>query len=90
MPSQKYDIIFGCDIIYEVSNYPDLLKIIEERLNPQGIAIIASKAYYYGNGGSIAEFKQCVENSNLVYHRLQNINTGMSNRREIFSLQHKT
>ena len=49
--SQKYDLIVGCDIIYETKNYQTLLDLFAKHLSPTGRVIIASKAYYYGNGG---------------------------------------
>jgi len=86
---QKYDLIFGCDIIYEVKNYQALIQLFEDTLTQNGMAIISSKAFYYGNGGSVAEFKDYLSSSKLSYQRLFNIQTGMSNRREIFCLQFK-
>ena len=81
----------GCDIIYETKNYQALVELFERCLKPDGMVIISSKAFYYGNEGSVAEFKQFVANSNprLVYQQLKKIQTGMGNRREIFSLQLK-
>ena len=84
----RYNLITGCDIIYEVKNYDALLDMFKNRLKPGGIVIISSKAFYYGNGGSIAEFKQFVKKQGLFeYKRLQKIQNGMGNRREIFSLE---
>ena len=67
----------------------NLIKLVETNMNNGGMAIISSKAYYYGNGGSIAEFKQYLENSNLEYFCIKQIVTGVSNRREIFGLRFK-
>jgi len=86
---KKFDLIFGADILYEVKNYKDLIGLIEQHLSASGMAIISSKAFYYGNGGSVAEFKQFVEHSSLCYERLLNIQNGMSNRREVFCLRFK-
>lgn len=85
----KYDIIFGADILYETRNYMNIIKLIESNQTKNGIAVISSKAYYYGNGGSIAEFKQYIETSNLQYFCIKQIVTGISNRREIFGLKFK-
>ena len=88
----KYDLVVGCDIIYETKNYEAIAGLLKAALKPSGKAIIASKAYYYGNGGkllspgSVAEFKDFMDKAGFEYTRLKNIETGASNRREIFSL----
>ena len=89
--SKTYDIICGCDIIYETKNYPTLLELFKKVLTPgKGRVVISSKAYYYGNGGSVAAFKEFVNNyAVLQYSLLKNIDTGMGNRREIFMLTFK-
>ena len=86
----KYDIIFGSDIQYETRNYSNILKLIEVNLAKDGVGIITSKAYYYGNGGSIAEFKQHLEATSLEYVCVKQIMSGISNRREIFIVKFKS
>lgn len=84
---QKYEIICGCDIIYETIHYEILLNLFDKFLTHDGRVIISSKAYYYGNGGSIAEFKQSIKDSGkFAYELLHVIDTGNSNRREIFQV----
>ena len=77
----------GCDIIYETKHYPALVELISSLCKSEGKAIIASKAYYYGNGGSIAEFKDFInKDARFQYGLMLNVDTGMSNRREVFSV----
>lgn len=85
----KFKLILGCDVIYEVKHYDILLQIFEEKLEIGGMAIIASKAYYYGNGGSVAAFEEAVGKSgrNLKFEELESIQTGMGNRRSIFKVE---
>lgn len=85
-------MIFGADIIYEISNYPYFLKICQENLSPKGSFMIASKAYYYGNDGNIPEFIQFIEQNSqgkLMVRRLHKFGMGSGNRREILSIEWK-
>jgi hypothetical protein len=62
-----------------VENYPHFLKICRENLAKKGSFLIASKAYYYGNGGSIPEFAQFIEeksNGEFVVKRLHKLGMG--------------
>ena len=61
--SRKYDLIFGSDVLYETRNYQNLIKLFQANLTENGVVVISSKAYYYGNGGSIAEFKNYLDGS---------------------------
>lgn len=85
----KFNMILGCDVIYEVKHYEALLNLFEKYLKVGGYAIIASKAYYFGNGGSVAEFETHVKISNkpLIFRELKSIQSGMGNRREIFIVE---
>lgn len=59
---------------------------------PKGAFLIASKAYYYGNGGSIAEFIQFIEHKSdgkLQVKRLHKLGMGIGNRRELISVEWK-
>lgn len=88
----KYDIITGCDIIYETKNYPTILSLLKSNLKPSGRAIIASKAYYYGNGGSVNEFKHFLNEKHgdtLEYTQLANLDYGSGNRRDICQIKLK-
>lgn len=73
-----------------VENYPHFLKLCRENLAKDGAMLIASKAYYYGNGGSIAEFSSFFDqhgNGEFVVNRLFKLGIGMGNRREIISIE---
>lgn len=75
--------------MYETRNYASLIKLFESNLTENGVVIISSKAYYYGNGGSVAEFKSYLDGTALEYSCLKQVVTNMSNRREIFLLKFK-
>lgn len=85
----KYDIIFGSDVLYETRNYKNVIRLIEGNLSRDGVGFISSKAYYYGNGGSVAEFKEELGGSLLEYVCVKQIMSGMSNRRELFVVRFK-
>ena len=76
------------DVLYEVNNYEAIVEVIHLSLKEHGRAVIGTKSYYFGNGGSLGEFKQFVANDKrLEYEQLKNIDTKVSNRREVFSLR---
>lgn len=85
----KFNLILGCDVIYEVKHYETLLSMFEKHLTIGGYAIIASKAYYFGNGGSVAEFEMYIKNCGkpLAFRQLKSLQNRMGNRREIFIVE---
>jgi hypothetical protein len=73
-----------------VENYPAFLKICIENLSPHGAFLIATKAYYYGNEGGIAEFVNFIHSNSqgkLDIKRIKKIGMGSGNRREIISVE---
>lgn len=86
----KFQIILGSDILYENINYEALLNIFKKYLSLEGIIIIATKAYYFGNNGSFNEFEYFVQNDNsFKLEILSKIEDKVSNIRYIFSLKFK-
>ena len=56
-----------------------------------GVALVAAKSYYFGVGGSVAQFRDLVERGGLLEHRgALTIEDGSSNRREVLELCWKT
>ena len=83
-----YDFIFGADVLYEVENYATLLDLFDKLLSPTGCAVIVTKLYYYGNGGSLYEFQDAVDKGGRFGHAtLKTINDNSSNRREVLLLR---
>lgn len=85
----KFNLIVGCDVIYEVKHYETLIELFTQKLKIGGCAVISSKAYYFGNGGSIAEFEDFIKKSGkpLVFKELDTLVSGMGNRRSIFLVE---
>lgn len=77
---QKFDFIFASDILYEVKNYSDLIKILDLHLAKNGTAFFYSKMYYYGNGGSVYEFESCLEKQNFAFKEINILNNKNSNK----------
>lgn len=91
LANEKYDLIVGCDVIYETKNYKTLLDLFAQFLSPTGRVLIASKAYYYGNGGSLAEFKALVtSDTRFTAQQVFLVPTGGGNRREVIQLTFRT
>ena len=59
---EKYDLIVMSDVLYQVENYETILDLIADTMSEEGRAVICTKSYYYGNGGSLGEFKEFVLN----------------------------
>jgi len=45
---QFYDLILTSETLYNVQSHLKLYQIIEKHLKPTGMALIASKTYYFG------------------------------------------
>ena len=64
--------------------------MIRDQLRPGGTALVAAKSYYFGVGGSVADFKARVESAEpsgeFGWRVLRMIEDGASNRREVFSI----
>lgn len=58
----KFDYILTSETIYNPDNYAKIVKVLKEKLKPNGICYLATKVYYFGVGGSVREFEKFVEN----------------------------
>jgi 2-polyprenyl-3-methyl-5-hydroxy-6-metoxy-1,4-benzoquinol methylase len=88
---QNVDVILTSDTLYNPANQKKLLNYIKARLNPiGGMALIASKSYYFGVGGSVHSFLQLIsQDSSLQVTQVQNKLDGHSNVREILCVRYK-
>jgi hypothetical protein len=89
--SQKFDFIFGSDILYETSNYESLLGVFDRFLAESGIVLIVSKMFYYGNGGGVYEFTDfCEKDGRFVVSTVAELNDKIGgNQRLILKLDRK-
>jgi len=60
-----YDLILTSETIYNVNNYAKLIKLFEKKLKPSGSILLIAKNYYFGVGGSISEFLNCLKSSKM-------------------------
>jgi hypothetical protein len=65
--------------------------IIDTHLEPNGVALIASKKYYFGVGGGTYELQNlaAAPSSQLQYSLIDTYETGQSNIREVIKLVRK-
>jgi predicted nicotinamide N-methyase len=90
-PSQ-FDFIIGSEIIYSPANYGKITALISNGLKDEkSIAIIASKWYYFGVGGSVDDFQKFCEKNHpeLVYETLKIVAVKNKTKICIFSLKKK-
>lgn len=50
------DLVVSSETLYAVEAYPSLLALLDCLLAPNGVALLGSKAFYFGVGGSVGEF----------------------------------
>jgi len=81
-----FDYIVTCDTLYSPDLIPSLFNLIEKLLVKGGIALIASKRYYFGVGGSTQEFMQISKTNGMSCRVAQIFADGSSNVREILQL----
>lgn len=78
-----YDILLTCDTIYSISTLPALIHVIAALLAPNGVAFVAAKRFYFGVGGSTAEFLKQLKASDLIGESVMLFEDGKSNVREV-------
>ncbi|KAK9507409.1 hypothetical protein O3M35_007270 [Rhynocoris fuscipes] len=84
----KYDIILTSETIYNPKNYKKLLKVFKNFLKPDGIVILGGKSYYFGVGGSMAQFQDIIKEDNkLAYENVWSAEEGI--KREIILIRHQ-
>lgn len=89
--NQKFDFIFGSDILYEISNYEALLGVFDRFLTQSGQVLIVSKMFYYGNGGGVYEFMDyCEKDGRCLVTSVAELNDKIGgNQRSILKLCRK-
>ncbi|KAI9222984.1 hypothetical protein BC828DRAFT_298494 [Blastocladiella britannica] len=82
----QYDLIMTSETIYELSSTPPLLAVIESRLAPGGVALVAAKSVYFGVGGSLSDFVDLVVDRGVLKARIVYTVVTGGVRREILEL----
>lgn len=87
---EKYDLIFGCETLYNSKNHHKFYKVIQQFLKRNGLCFLAQKMYYFGVGGGVADFKALVESKNeMDILLLKKVEKKNQNLREIVCLKFK-
>ncbi len=83
-----FDVILSADTIYSPSSTRRLWKLVSEQLRRGGTALIAAKSYYFGVGGSVADFRSLVDaDGRFECKGVRTFEDGASNRREVLSVR---
>ena len=86
---EGFDVLLSADTLYSASAGRRLWQLVQEQLRPGGTALIAAKSYYFGCGGSVADFKTLVaSDARFECRTLRTFEDGASNRRECFAVRH--
>jgi predicted TPR repeat methyltransferase len=86
------DLLLGCEILYSLNEYEDLVSIIRHSLRPdEGLGFIATKRFYYGDelGGSTASFMSVAQSFGLDATVVSSVENGASMIRDIIALKLK-
>ena len=84
-----FDLILSAETIYSTEATPRLWRLIQQQLRyPTGIALIAAKSYYFGVGGSVADFCALVQaDERFTCESVRTFEDGQSNRREVLQVR---
>lgn len=84
-----FDLILSAETIYSTDATPRLWRLIQQQLrHPSGVALIASKSYYFGVGGSVADFCALVQaDRRFTCEPVRTFEDGQSNRREVLQVR---
>ncbi len=86
--NSRYDLILSAETIYSIDTISILIKSIRNILHINGSALIAAKRYYFGVGGSTAEFiRQVNQYGDMKCAPVRIYQDGSSNIREIVLVQ---
>ncbi|XP_053675984.1 histidine protein methyltransferase 1 homolog [Anopheles nili] len=66
----KYDLILTSETIYSTQNYPKLLELFDQKLEPDGVVYLAAKTYYFGVGGGARLFEKAMDSDGRFQHEV--------------------
>lgn len=78
LEQEKFDYILTSETIYNIGSYHKIIKVLKNRLRPDGICYLAAKLHYFGVGGSLRHFEKVLHQDNAftietVLTRNQNV-----------------
>ncbi|KAH8412669.1 hypothetical protein KR009_004422 [Drosophila setifemur] len=62
---EKYDLILTSETIYNIDNQQKLLDTFADRLQTDGIVLVAAKSHYFGVGGGLEQFADKIKRGNV-------------------------
>ena len=90
LPLNSHTLILTSDTLYHTASIAPLLHVIQHSLAANGMALIASKRYYFGVGGGTVELMRWVEcDGRMVCDVVEVLEDGQSNIREVVRLRWK-
>jgi protein-histidine N-methyltransferase len=88
LPAASFSLILSSDTLYDADSIPALLTVVRHCLQPGGVALIASKRFYFGVGGGSGALAGQTETYGLTCCTERVLEDGRSNIREILSITH--
>ena len=89
-PTNSYDLVLTSDTLYSTASIPGLLRLIQGCLSGGGVALVASKRYYFGVGGGTVELARWVAaEGRMECEVVEVLEDGQSNIREVVRLRWK-
>ena len=90
LPRHSHSLVLTSDTLYHATSIPPLLHVIQRALAADGVALVASKRYYFGVGGGTVELMRWVErDGTMVCEVVEVLEDGHSNIREVVRLRWK-
>jgi SAM-dependent methyltransferase len=90
-PSEGFDVILTAETLYTAETTRQIFRLIQRLLKPSGVALIASKKYYFGVGGGTYDLEVLCRgaSSGLDYELVARFEDTHSNVREVIRLTKK-
>lgn len=87
-----YDLILSAETLYNLSAVQKVYQFLLQHLSSDGIALIASKRYYFGVGGGVSDFLHLISQptSTLSASVVKVFDDARSNIREIVEVRRRT
>ena len=90
LPRHTHSLVLTSDTLYHASSIAPLLRVVQHCLAADGVALVASKRYYFGVGGGTVELMRWVErDGTMVCEVVEVLEDGHSNIREVVRLRWK-
>eukprot|EP01038_Epipyxis_sp_PR26KG_P014658 gene14658-19693_t len=85
----EFDVVLASETLYSPCHCKKFVLMLERHLSITGVAIIATKRYYFGVGGGTIELERHLElsSTNFKLSYLKQIQDGASNIREILEIR---